>query len=164
MHKDGRNVDIIVTNMASAVAPIFQFHSMVIMNFISAEAVFCAYLARTLEMSGLVHPRIYKQNGTNLATIISLTKYIRRGFTLYSDITELSQHDSRCVKTYYCPHMTRSTNDKGRLAWVFRHAETPGTSSHSASYIDTSAIIWCLGGDQCANENVSRSPSFIFAT
>ncbi|KAG1792674.1 uncharacterized protein HD556DRAFT_1444348 [Suillus plorans] len=161
--KGKQNVDIIVTNLASAVAPVFQFHSTIVMNFISADVIFCAYPAWTLDMLGLIHPRTYKQNGTNYATIQGLAKYMQRGFTLYSDIGELSPHDNRCVKTYYCPHVSRSTNDKGKLAWEFKRTERD-TAKGKVRYTDTNAVIWCLGGDQCNNERITGAPSFVFAT
>lgn len=157
-------MDIIVTNLASAVAPIFQFHNTAIMNFISAEAIFCAYPVWTLNMAGLIHPRMYKQNATNLATITGLTKYMKRGFSLYSDIGELAPHISCCVKTYYCPHTTRSTNDKGKTSWVFNRENARPGSSHGAAYVEANAVIWCLGGDQCTDETVAGAPSFVFAT
>ncbi|KAG1859901.1 hypothetical protein C8R48DRAFT_774615 [Suillus tomentosus] len=163
LENNGRNVDIIVTNLSSAISPIFQFHSTVVMNFISAEAVFCAYPGWTLDGTGLIHPRMYKQNATNLATVRSLAKYMQRGFTLYSEIAQLAVHESRCVRTYYCPQITRSTNDKGKLAWTFGREERDGALV-SANYIDTKAVIWSLGGDQCYNERASGSPSFVFAT
>lgn len=163
LQKAKQNVDIIVTNLSSAIAPIFQFHSTIVMNFISADVVFCGYPVWTLNMLGLIHPRTYKQNGTNYATIKGLAKYMERGFTLYSDICELSPHDSRCVKTYYCPHTSRSTNDKGKLAWEFRQAKMD-TTEGNVRYIDTHAVIWCLGGDQCNNERIAGAPSFVFTT
>jgi hypothetical protein len=55
--------------------------------------------------------------------------------------------------------MTRSTNDDGKLTWVFHHVD-----GHTTNYVDMNAIIWCLGGDQCENEQVPGSPSFVFTT
>jgi hypothetical protein len=136
LQKGAQNVDIIVTNLSSAVLPIFQFHNTVVMNFISAEAVFCAYPRWMLGMVGLVHPRMYKQNATNFATIKGLAKYLKRGIGLYSDIAELASHKSRCVKTFYCPHMTRSTNDDGKLTWVFHRV-----NGHATNYVEMNTII-----------------------
>ncbi|KAG1812784.1 uncharacterized protein BJ212DRAFT_1199556, partial [Suillus subaureus] len=82
LQKRTQKVDIIVTNLTLAAAPIFQFHSTVIMNFISAECIFCAYPMWTLNMAGLIHPRMYKQDATNLTTISGLAKYMKRGFSL----------------------------------------------------------------------------------
>jgi hypothetical protein len=90
LQKCEQNVDIIVTNLSSAVSPVIQFHNTVVMNFISAEAVFCAYPQWMLGMVGLVHPRMYKQNATNLATIKGLAKYLKRGIGLYLDIELLN--------------------------------------------------------------------------
>lgn len=157
--KGDNKIDVIVTNMSAAPSPIFQFHTTVVMNFISADTIFCAYPAWTLNMMGLIHPRMYKQNSTNLATINGLAKYVKRGFSLYSDIKELAPHASQCVKTYDCPHTTRSTNDKGVASWVFRTDK-----SHIVTYVDSAAIVWCLGGDQCTNEKVSGAPTFVFTT
>ncbi|KAG2135278.1 hypothetical protein DEU56DRAFT_913393 [Suillus clintonianus] len=164
LKKKERKIDIIVTHLTAAASLIFQFHNTIVMNFISAEAVFCAYPGWTLNMLGLVHPRMYKQNGTNLSTIKALAKYMKRGFSLYSDIAELGPHDSQCIKTYYCPQITRSTNDKGKVAWVFNRTGRESGTVGSVMHIDKSAIVWCLGGDQCADETYAGSPSFVFAT
>jgi hypothetical protein len=104
LYKNGTNMDIIVTNLTLAVAPIFQFHNTIVMNFISAEAIFCAYPAWTLNMVRLVHPRMYKQNCTNLAMVKALVKYMERGFNIYSNITELAPHQSCCKESYFCRH------------------------------------------------------------
>ncbi|KIO00568.1 hypothetical protein M404DRAFT_99074, partial [Pisolithus tinctorius Marx 270] len=36
-------IDVIVSKTTSALSPIFQFHSTAIMNFFSADSLFCAY-------------------------------------------------------------------------------------------------------------------------
>ncbi|KIN98976.1 hypothetical protein M404DRAFT_92790, partial [Pisolithus tinctorius Marx 270] len=40
-------IDIIVSKTTSALSPIFQFHSTAIMNFFSANSLFCAYPSLT---------------------------------------------------------------------------------------------------------------------
>ncbi|KIN95877.1 hypothetical protein M404DRAFT_73173, partial [Pisolithus tinctorius Marx 270] len=36
-------IDAIVSRMSTALSPLFQFHSTAVMNFISADTIFCAY-------------------------------------------------------------------------------------------------------------------------
>ncbi|KAI6014254.1 hypothetical protein BKA83DRAFT_4036601, partial [Pisolithus microcarpus] len=41
-------VDLVVSRTSTALSPIFQFHSTVVMNFVSADTVFCGYPSLTL--------------------------------------------------------------------------------------------------------------------
>jgi hypothetical protein len=60
--------------------------------------------------------------------------------------------------------MMQSTSDKGKLAWVFNITETSMEGVGHTDYIDKGAVIWCLGGNQCKNEELSGAPLFVFAT
>ena len=41
---DGRHtVDVMVSNTDAAVAPIFRFHSTLVMNFVGSDRTFCGY-------------------------------------------------------------------------------------------------------------------------
>ncbi|KAI6142506.1 hypothetical protein BKA82DRAFT_3963545, partial [Pisolithus tinctorius] len=44
---DQRKIDIIVSSSTTPISPIFQYHSMALMNFVTHDSVFCAYLHLT---------------------------------------------------------------------------------------------------------------------
>ncbi|KIO04731.1 hypothetical protein M404DRAFT_57431, partial [Pisolithus tinctorius Marx 270] len=52
---DRQSIDVIVSSTVAAVSPIFEFHSTTMMNFISADHIFCAYPALTLHLMSLVN-------------------------------------------------------------------------------------------------------------
>ncbi|KIN94232.1 hypothetical protein M404DRAFT_58437, partial [Pisolithus tinctorius Marx 270] len=52
---DCQSIDVIVSSTAAAMSPIFEFHSTAMMNFISANHIFCAYPALTLHLMSLVN-------------------------------------------------------------------------------------------------------------
>ncbi|KAI6157452.1 hypothetical protein BKA82DRAFT_48178, partial [Pisolithus tinctorius] len=54
--KGNCHIDVVVTNTEVAVSPIFQFHSTAVMNFITADHIFCAYPALTLHGLSIVNP------------------------------------------------------------------------------------------------------------
>ncbi|KAI6130705.1 hypothetical protein EDD16DRAFT_1446124, partial [Pisolithus croceorrhizus] len=41
-------IDVVVSRTPAAISPIFQFHSTALMNFISADTIFCCYPKLTL--------------------------------------------------------------------------------------------------------------------
>ncbi|KIO10314.1 hypothetical protein M404DRAFT_92271, partial [Pisolithus tinctorius Marx 270] len=54
--KGNHHIDIIVSNTDVVVSPIFQFHSTVVMNFVSADHIFCAYPTLTLWGLSILNP------------------------------------------------------------------------------------------------------------
>ncbi|KIO02726.1 hypothetical protein M404DRAFT_53418, partial [Pisolithus tinctorius Marx 270] len=48
-------IDVIVFKTVSALSPIFQFHSTAIMNFFSADSLYCTYLSLTLHHHAMVN-------------------------------------------------------------------------------------------------------------
>ncbi|KAI6148715.1 hypothetical protein BKA82DRAFT_118014, partial [Pisolithus tinctorius] len=49
------SIDVIVSSTVAAVSPIFEFHSTAMMNFISADHIYCAYPSLTLQEMSLVN-------------------------------------------------------------------------------------------------------------
>ncbi|KAG0691708.1 hypothetical protein DFH29DRAFT_819127 [Suillus ampliporus] len=163
--KGDRRMDVIITNYDSSITPLFQFHSTPVMNFISAHTICCAYPAWTLSHKGLIHPRIYTENATNLSSVAALNKYSSRGFNLLSDIADFGVADfggaHHCYQSYYCPQTTRNSNDQGMLSWVIDHASLPpGTFRRHCT--DVLPVVWCIGGNNCNNEVLRGMPSFVF--
>lgn len=72
-----KKVDVIITHWTCTLAPIFQFHSTVVMNYITARSVICLYPRWTTASKGLIHPRMYLDNMTHLRTVHELMKYKR---------------------------------------------------------------------------------------
>ncbi|KIO04586.1 hypothetical protein M404DRAFT_93872, partial [Pisolithus tinctorius Marx 270] len=48
-------IDVIVSSTVTAVLPIFKFHSTAVMNFITMDNIFCAYLSLTLKLMSMVN-------------------------------------------------------------------------------------------------------------
>ncbi|KAI6013549.1 hypothetical protein EDC04DRAFT_2579281, partial [Pisolithus marmoratus] len=53
--KDQRKINIVMSRTATALSPIFQFHSTAIMNFVSTNTIFCSYLTLTLRSLSMVN-------------------------------------------------------------------------------------------------------------
>ncbi|KIK22655.1 hypothetical protein PISMIDRAFT_38354, partial [Pisolithus microcarpus 441] len=53
--KGERKIDVIISKTSTALSPIFQFHSTAVMNFISADTIFCTYPRLTLERLSMVN-------------------------------------------------------------------------------------------------------------
>ncbi|KAI6101386.1 hypothetical protein EDD16DRAFT_1486555 [Pisolithus croceorrhizus] len=49
-----QRIDVIVSGTASALSLIFHFHSTAVMNFVSADTIFCTYPRLTLQQLSLV--------------------------------------------------------------------------------------------------------------
>ncbi|KAI6010316.1 hypothetical protein EDC04DRAFT_2540763, partial [Pisolithus marmoratus] len=47
-------IDVVVSGTSTALSPIFQFHSTAVMNFISADTIFCCYPTLMLHHQTLV--------------------------------------------------------------------------------------------------------------
>ncbi|KAI6011462.1 hypothetical protein BKA83DRAFT_4066642, partial [Pisolithus microcarpus] len=71
-------VDIVVSWMLTALSPIFQFHSTVIMNFVSANTIFSSYPSLTLQALSIanVGPLYYSRD--NCQILQAMQKYVSR--------------------------------------------------------------------------------------
>ncbi|KIO11585.1 hypothetical protein M404DRAFT_126231 [Pisolithus tinctorius Marx 270] len=73
--KGNRHIDIVVSNTDVAVSPIFQFHSTAVMNFISADHIFCAYPALTLQGLSILNPGSVYYGNFKVKHLKMLAKY-----------------------------------------------------------------------------------------
>ncbi|KAG2752531.1 hypothetical protein P692DRAFT_201663656, partial [Suillus brevipes Sb2] len=80
-----KKIDVIITDWASAIVPILQYHSTVVMNYITARTFVSLYPKWTNQMKSLVNPCIYMDDKSNLRTALALMKYIRRGFDVSAE-------------------------------------------------------------------------------
>ncbi|KIO08143.1 hypothetical protein M404DRAFT_108858, partial [Pisolithus tinctorius Marx 270] len=48
-------IDVIISKTTSALSPIFQFHSTAVMNFFTANSLFCTYPLLTLHHCAMIN-------------------------------------------------------------------------------------------------------------
>ncbi|KAI5999554.1 hypothetical protein EDD15DRAFT_2146855, partial [Pisolithus albus] len=71
-------IDVIVSNSTTAISPIFEFHSTILMNFVTAHSVFCAYPHLTLRELSIINPFVAYRQPLQRSTLAALVKYTKR--------------------------------------------------------------------------------------
>ncbi|KAG2127796.1 hypothetical protein BD769DRAFT_1356915, partial [Suillus cothurnatus] len=165
--KKNKQVDVIITHWKCAIAPILQFHSTAVMNYITADSIVCLYPRWTTANKSLIHPRMYLENLTHLSMLNALMKYQKRGFHMSAEPFHLGDHvceegqDNR-KKSGYCPHALRSTVDGEIFRWNFRLTQTLGNTTIMCH--DLPIMVWCLGGHECVEGNKDETISFMLVS
>ena len=133
-------IEIIVSKTEAACAPIFHFHSTAVMNFVTANGIFCAYPKLTLAYLSMVNPAPIYCDAFQLHTMDALRKYENRGFTYVSwgnDSGEkgTSSYESRRLTDTWCISIetTKPSSIKVGQQHLLR----------TSNVID---VEWCLGG------------------
>ncbi|KAG2028953.1 hypothetical protein BDR03DRAFT_824753, partial [Suillus americanus] len=85
MEKETKKVDLIITEWASTIMPILQYHSTAVMNYMTACTFISLYPKWIKDMKSLVNPRMYLQDTTNIRTVEALMKYVGRGFNITAE-------------------------------------------------------------------------------
>lgn len=162
-----RKVDIIITDWKCALAPILQFHSTAVMNYITARSIVCLYPHWATANKSFIHPRLYLEHMTHLRTVHILMKYKRRRFLLSADpfhlgeyVCEGGEEDGR--KSRYCPHALRSTVDRDVLMWDFGPTQTLGNTTITCQ--DMPIMVWCLGGHECVEGDKDETISYMLVS
>ncbi|KIO08013.1 hypothetical protein M404DRAFT_38544, partial [Pisolithus tinctorius Marx 270] len=75
-----RHIDVVVSKTSSALSPIFQFHSTAVMNFFTADSLFCAYPSLTLHHRALINTASLRGRTFTPSHMLALIKYKSRGF------------------------------------------------------------------------------------
>ncbi|KAI6146303.1 hypothetical protein BKA82DRAFT_3954609, partial [Pisolithus tinctorius] len=75
-------IDVIVSSTVTAVLPIFKFHSTAVMNFITMDNIFCAYLSLTLKLMSMVNAGPLYFEAFGFKTMCTLKKYAAQHFLL----------------------------------------------------------------------------------
>lgn len=159
-------MDIIVTHWSCAVAPIIQFHTTCVMNYITVKSLMCLYPKWTTAHKGFVNPRLYVDGKMNLRTVDMLMKYVGRGFNISTNPWHLGDHTCEGKETNgrykggYCPHRLRSTIDDEVLCWEYAPRETLKGTTISCGEIST--MVWCLGGFACNDGDKNETISLLF--
>ncbi|KAI6157013.1 hypothetical protein BKA82DRAFT_4380443 [Pisolithus tinctorius] len=142
---DRQSIDVIVSSTVAAVSPIFEFHSTTMMNFISADHIFCAYPALTLHLMSLVNAGPIYFEPFGFRTMCALEKYGACGFVLEAcqDVHGVSR---------LCRLMPRSIADHHCL-WVNMNmlgsvSMSPAKVFDCLGFIN---LIWLLGGYLCGD-------------
>ncbi|KAI5988181.1 hypothetical protein EDD15DRAFT_2141379, partial [Pisolithus albus] len=78
LHRNSSKIDVIVSNSMTAISPIFQFHSTILMNFVTAHSVYCAYPTLTLRQLSLINPYVVYEQPLQRSTLDVLLKYSER--------------------------------------------------------------------------------------
>ncbi|KAI6138415.1 hypothetical protein BKA82DRAFT_20675 [Pisolithus tinctorius] len=151
-----RLIDVVISNTAAAVSPIFEFHSTTVMNFFSSDSIFCAYPTLTLHLMSLVNAEPIYFGPSEFKAMVALQKYAARGWQL---VVCQDVHGSTGV----CRSMPRSIADLSclwiNIANVKRVAVTPADVFERLGIIN---LIWLLGGYVCgAWDPFMRGQSFV---
>jgi hypothetical protein len=104
----GEIANLIVSETSSPLQPIIEFHSTIIMNFISWYGIVSLYPELTMRKIG------YENVQENLPRRY-LQKYLDRGFTIkkhYEECISNDQENHICGVDPNCPHAMRSLHDK----------------------------------------------------
>ncbi|KIO00531.1 hypothetical protein M404DRAFT_963360 [Pisolithus tinctorius Marx 270] len=136
-------IDVIVSRTSTALSPLFQFHSTAVMNFISADTIFCAYPNLTFDHRALINPHPNYYGLIGFKTMAALQKYASQGFEFV-----------KCEEFHHLPYSCRSIphtlTDSGCL-WVqisdLRHdLVMPADVLKCLGVIN---IMWLLGSYVC---------------
>ncbi|KAI5999930.1 hypothetical protein EDD15DRAFT_2146445, partial [Pisolithus albus] len=79
LHCGTSKIDVIVSKTSIAIPPIFQYHSAVLFNFLTTDAVFCAYPELMLRRELLANPFAVYGQALKRSTLQALLKYHHRG-------------------------------------------------------------------------------------
>ena len=143
-----RKVQIMLTKTSTAFAPIFEFHSTAVMNFVSPSHLFSAYPNLTFNGLSMINPGAVYFGHFNVSVADALRKYRLRGF-----------HYVNCDALGRCTSQGRTLSDSQGFWLSMKGVPSLDKSAIElfASY-DAIDIHWVLGGRICG---VRSQPSLI---
>ena len=117
-----------------------MFHSTAVMNFVTANGIFCAYPKLTLAYLSMVNPAPIYCDAFQLHTMDALRKYENRGFTYVSwgnDSGEkgTSSYESRRLTDTWCISIETTKLSSIKVG-----------QQHLLRTSDVIDVEWCLGG------------------
>lgn len=165
----GRNVfiELISSKDEVAMTPVLSFHSTPVMCALSADALFSPYPRLTHELQwGFINANCLRGLQTiNAAAHSAINKYEDRGYILRTNCAYMPINGDdptiqwlfahRCEESYYCPHTSRSTGDRGCLKLRFDLAYEEEAVFHGSD-----AALWRLGGTVCFEMHTAGYTSF----
>ncbi|KAJ7195570.1 hypothetical protein C8J57DRAFT_1104634, partial [Mycena rebaudengoi] len=154
---NGRTVNVLTCVGESAILPVFCFHSSVVMNFISAEGLYCAYPKLTARRVAIP---AFVRNMTSLKARRlreCFSKYMSRGFSFCIDLDRVGRRGHVCRRDSSCPLTLRSLYDGAGL-FVPRSDRTVGSGGKSETvaciYDELHSVTWTLGSGSCGCSSV----------
>lgn len=133
-------VSILGDNAAIA---IFDFHSTIVMNFVSSHGLYCAYPALTFKRRGLINV----EGAMDSTQRVCIDKYVDRGFDLQRRLSawEIDPEIKHvCGSSTKCPRTLRTMHDSGGSFMSF----TPFGTSDGSRYSSRASVSWLL---QCGS-------------
>ncbi|KAJ7482516.1 hypothetical protein FB451DRAFT_1029793 [Mycena latifolia] len=149
LQKGEKWMNIIVVKGEDPTAAVFQFHSTVVMNYLTAFGLYCAYPSLTLKRLGVANlPALLREVSTPGRSADCFEKYRDRGINIENDVTKFVAHaHHECHTDPECPHTVRSTRDgKGLYIELFPQTAEETAYASANGYL----IIWSLGGPMCS--------------
>ncbi|KAG6915534.1 hypothetical protein DXG01_011031 [Tephrocybe rancida] len=113
LRKDSIHINIIVSRSDNPLLPIFNFHSTVVMNFMTSTSIFCAYPELTFDYRNLVNMNIVGTwGGLGDKVEGTIAKYIRRGYDFSAFVTDWPEFNTHlCGSHPACPSTLRFVTD-----------------------------------------------------
>ncbi|KAH7906694.1 hypothetical protein BJ138DRAFT_1015808 [Hygrophoropsis aurantiaca] len=151
LERADQNINIVISNRPASIIPVFQLHSTLVMNYLTADIFFCAYPCLTAKFRGLVNGLCMRDGRFVLSGIVELIAYERRGFHLATNTRSWNVNDKTwgkqgCEKNLYCPSNFRASQDAGCL---YVRLDSSGRVPHVDEDIDRPLIMWTLGWETC---------------
>jgi hypothetical protein len=151
LEKAGKRMNIMIIRGEDPTIALFQFHSTIVMNYLSAFEIYCAYPSLTLAKLSVVNVPVLLRESQRFSgrdrLFTCFDKYFRRGVTLKNDVTQFNGHTHHvCHSDAECPHTIRSTMDnKGMRITLFPPTDVDRLFAAQNQYM----VVWALGGPMC---------------
>ncbi|KAI6034745.1 hypothetical protein BKA83DRAFT_4043192, partial [Pisolithus microcarpus] len=152
LSKGQSKIDVVISRTSTALSPIFQFHSMAVMNFVSADTIFCSYPELTLRRLSMVNAGPLYCSLDRHGILDAVRKYQTRG------IQYIWCQDFHGLKNT-CKVSTRTVTDAAMM-WI----NLEGLPRASRSFLDVFRqfgmldLQWILGGMPCGLESAFCRP------
>ncbi|KAI6036919.1 hypothetical protein BKA83DRAFT_112210, partial [Pisolithus microcarpus] len=79
LSKGQSKIDVVISRTSTALSPIFQFHSTAVMNFVSADTIFCSYPELMLRRLSMVNAGPLYCSPDRRGVLDAVRKYQTRG-------------------------------------------------------------------------------------
>ena len=142
-------VHLIFSKSTTAFAPIFEFHSTAVMNFVSPRHLFCAYPNLTFNGLSIINPGAAYLGRFDVPVVDALRKYNLRGF-----------HYVNCSALQSCTTNGRTITDNKGFWLNFK--QLPNVNKTALELFNSYQAVdahWTLGGKICS---VHLQRTFVF--
>ncbi|KAK6992983.1 hypothetical protein R3P38DRAFT_2568245, partial [Favolaschia claudopus] len=161
LRKNTHIINIIVMPADSAAGAIFQFHSTIVMNYISGWGVFCAYPDLTLRGKSVANHSALATEGQRNRAKTCFVKYGERGIDHQARLSDHKDWSSHvCGVDPSCPITLRALHDRASLFIPFKSVELK--DGLTPVYDGMKSMVWSLGGSTCEKVGSTYHPSIAF--